>query len=120
MTSPHTITLDRWRALADRELARLASAPEQWDPPTADEVAIELARAFETGPAAERSPAAVERSRTIARHLASARPRTADLARALGARSPSGRGLSPGRTRALIAEHRARYQHTGPDDEEVS
>jgi hypothetical protein len=110
------LTLDRWRtlvsALGERSPERLVAARaeltrcerEHWDPPTTAEVPVELARALGALPPGERSPRAIARSRTIARHLAAPDPdlrRTATIARALG--------LSEQHARRLVSAHRKRY-----------
>jgi len=103
------------RTCADAELARLDADPASWVPATAEETAVELARVFGSLPERERSPEAIARARTIARHLASAHPsdrRTATIAQALG--------LSEPRARALIGAYRKRYLSAHGEDERSS
>jgi hypothetical protein len=115
------VTLDRWRALvdqlgkdprrralADAELERTASAHVVWEPAGPEELAVELGRVFGGWPDRERSPVAVERSRTIARTLASDDPSPAALQRALS--------LSAPQTRRLVAGYRARMGSAQPEE----
>ena len=107
------LSLDGWRALvrvlgergerssaAAAELERLDADPGSWDPPTAPEVGVELARTFGRLSALERAPRALKRSRLIAQALARGAD-TRSIAEALG--------LAPVTARPLIAAYRARY-----------
>jgi hypothetical protein len=125
---PEGLTLDRWRALvdqlgnanatrrslADRELDRLTIAPDTWTPATPAELAIELGRVFGGWPERDRTPEAIDRSRTIARHLAS--PNPADhTAEAIGRAIER----SPITARSWIRAYRERIDASSidPDDD---